>query len=121
MLRNRRLRVSELLFLADDRLVLDPAMGLVRLAVFFLVFPDLPIQFVGEAVNGRVHIRILCLDENILTAQMHVGFYRVPEFFDCHNHADVDYVVEMTFDAVDFGNDIVANSGGDLQMMAGNR
>jgi hypothetical protein len=62
-------------------LVFDCALRLMHVTVLFLVLDNLAIQLVGEAVNRRVHVSVFGLYENVLAAQVDVGFDDVLELF----------------------------------------
>ena len=63
---------------------------------------DLAIQFVGQKVNCGVHVAIFTMGVEVMAFNVQGSFNFVHQFFDLHDDTDVDDVVEVTFDAVEF-------------------
>src|SRR5258706_1313455 len=92
---------------------------LVVIDALLLVFEDLAVELVGQAVDGSVHVRVNAFDVDILAANVHVCLDLVVQFVDGQDDIDVYDVVEVAGDAVDFIDDVGPDGGGDFQMMAG--
>src|SRR6266700_585513 len=83
-----------------------------------LVLDHLPVELVGECVDGRVHIRLHAFGVELLAADMQVGRDLLSELVDCKHHVDVDDVIEMACNAFQLVDDVRPDRRGDVQMMA---
>ena len=85
----------------------------------FLVFQHLPVELVGERVDRRVHVGLDALGVEVLAAYVQVRLDFLSKLVHRQDDADVDHVVEMTREAVELRDDVVADGGRDLEVIAG--
>ena len=61
-----------------------------------LVLEDLAVEFVGQTVDGGVHVSVDAFDMNVLAANVHGGLDLMFQLVHGQDNVDVDDVVEMT-------------------------
>src|ERR1700736_2960846 len=61
----------------------------------FLVFLDASVEFVGQGVDGGVHVVLGGIRVNLVSPQHEGGFRLVAEFFDGEHTVNVDELFEV--------------------------
>ena len=74
-------------------------MGFMVVGVFFFVFDHLAIQFVGQHINGAVHVFTFAGRVQIVARHMQSGFYFLGKLFYTHGHFDINHVIKVIADA----------------------
>jgi hypothetical protein len=107
---------------------LDQADGVVdgKIQIPGLVASHLPVELVGEFVNGRIKVGMGAFGEQIAALDMNTAFGPLAKLFLLHvvyrqQHTDVDHLVKMPRDAVELAGHIAAQGGGDLQVVTTDR
>src|SRR5262245_60618729 len=85
---------------------------------FIFVFEDLPVQLVGQQVDGRVQVAVLAFAVQVLAAhvQRHLGLLR--QLVPGEDHVRVDHVIEVPLDAADLGFHVTAERWCHFQVVA---
>ena len=85
---------------------------------FFLVLLDLPIELVGERINGRVQIGGLRFSMNGLAGRaMHRGFRFLEKLFHAERDGDVVQMFEVADDALQLAGHVIVQCAGDGDLM----
>src|SRR5450631_2552197 len=101
------------------RIVLDRR-RLVPVAVaLFLMTQYLPVELVGERVDGRVHVFLDAFGMNLLAADVKVGADLLSELVDRKHDVYIDHMVEMACNSLELGGNVFPDGGGDQKVMAG--
>jgi hypothetical protein len=75
--------------------------------LFFMLL-HAPIELVGEGVDGGVHVVFGGIGVDFVPAQHERGFGLVAEFFDREHAVNVDELLEVPRDALEFLDDVSA-------------
>jgi hypothetical protein len=85
---------------------------------FLLVPQNLPIQFIDQSVDRGIQITVRFSGMDFRTIHLHRGLCFLRQFLDRQNHMNVDHVLEMPFDFLEFLGDVVPQSVGQFDVMA---
>ena len=103
---------------------LGRAVVVVRDAVFVLHY--LSVQLVDQIVDGGVQVfmgafckKIIAFDVNIAFSAL--AFFLLFLLFNGEQYFDIDLLVKMSRDAVQFARDISAQGGGNFEMVTADR
>src|SRR5262245_24653064 len=85
---------------------------------FIFVFEDLPVELVGQQVDGRVQVAVLAFAVQVLAAhvQRHLGLLR--HLVPGEDHVRVDHMVEVPLDAADCRFHVAPHSRSHFEMVA---
>src|ERR1700719_4641597 len=75
---------------------------------FFLVFLDASVKFVGEGVDGGVHVIFGGVRVDLVSPEHEGGFGLVAEFFDREHAVNVDELIEVPRDALELLENVSA-------------
>ena len=96
-------------------------LAIALIVLLLLVTDDLTIQCMNQRVNGGVHIGIGGFDEQITTIDVYIGFHVLVQLLDRKDDADINGVIKVSFDALQFVHDIVPDGWGNFDMLSCNR
>ncbi len=65
---------------------------------FFFVLFYLPIEFVYQGIDGRIHVFLNCIRVDPVAADVDSSFCLVMEFFHCQDTMNIGDVIETTFE-----------------------
>ena len=100
------------------------AVVVVRDAVF--VLHHLSVQFVDQVVNCGVQVFMGTFSKKIIAFDVNVAFSALAFFllfllFNGEQYFDIDHLVKMSSDAVQFACDIAAQGGGNFEVVTADR
>src|SRR5262245_46696465 len=85
----------------------------------FLVLDDLAVELVHQIVDRRVHVGVAALAEDVAAGHIDLRLDLLLELADGQNHVDVDDVVEVARDTLELRDHVLADGGGDVQLVSG--
>jgi len=81
---------------------------------------NLPAQFIGHGVNGRVHVRSVTRGVNLMPGDMNGHLSKVFGFLDVQHYVGTRHVIIMPDNMADFLTDMVPQGVRDIKMLASN-
>jgi hypothetical protein len=93
---------------------------------FVLVTNDLAVQFVSQFIDGGIEVSVRAFSEKVATFDVHIAFGSLSEFFLLHvvnrqEDFDVDHLVKVSGNSIEFCGHITAQGGGDFKVVAADR
>src|ERR1700722_17983828 len=95
---------------------LEDFLGVMVGGLFFVLF-DAAVELVGQCVDGGIHILFSCFGVDLVSAHHQRGLGLVTHFLDREDAVDVNQLLEMPRDPLEFFDYIAAQRGGDFHMM----
>jgi len=86
--------------------------------LLFIVLDELTVEFIGQQVDGSVHILVFGVGDDFAAGDVQGGFDLLFEFLDLHGHLYVGDLVEVAFQSAQFLADIVTQGVGHIQLMS---
>ena len=93
--------------LAHPTARLEDVLG-VMVGGLFLVFLDAAVELVGQRVDGGIHVLFGGVGVDLVPAHHQGGLGLVAHFFDREHAVDVDQLLEMPGDALEFLENVAA-------------
>src|SRR4051812_5272842 len=108
--------------------VLHHAFGGVAVVVLHagLVLADLAVQLVDQLVEGGIEVLVRAFGKHVVALHVDLAFCALPSFlllllFDGQQDLDVDDLVKVAGDSIKLGGHVVAESGGNFEMVTADR
>lgn len=102
----------------SGRLLTRPVGGLMGVSLdLILVFQDLPIELIGQTVDGRIEIIGRRLAMQVFTTHVHRHLRVLLELFHGELDLNVDQVVEMAKHTRQLSNHVIVDCWCDLKVM----
>ena len=80
------------------------------LEMLLFVFQYLAVELVDQRIDRGIHVGVVAFDENVLAAEMNVGFYFLLQLVYGENHVNVYDVIEMPCNARELAGDVLART-----------
>ena len=96
----------------------DAFLGMV-VGGFLLALLHQAVEFIGERIDGGVHVRCGRFGMDIGARHAQRGLRRVPQLLDGQHAMGIDQLVEVTHDAFHLFDHVGAHRFGDLDMASG--
>ena len=79
---------------------------------------DLPVELVDEGVDGGIEVGVGGFGKDLAPGYKQLHFGALHQLLDREDDVDVDDVVEVVADPAQLAGDVLAQGGGDFQMVS---